>query len=201
MSEPENKTELTDAPVSDAASTESTSSPEASRRKQASARRRAVVWGLIVVLVGAAVGATVGWSSQEPIYQSEGVVLVEPSLRSIEDPDRKSDDADVRCVHQLPGRADAAAPDRRSWRCETEAWRESGEPSGALAAGRFEERREIEHQRGTQHIVVRFHDVRPETATAGVKALLTAYLDAGGGAQLRRQIRIFSKPAACGSHI
>ena len=79
MSESENQVDAQDPSAPDEASSSTSSTKDERKNPHGAARRRGVVWGLIVVLIGVAVGATVGWGSQVPIYRSQGSSAREPS--------------------------------------------------------------------------------------------------------------------------
>lgn len=147
---------------------DTTSRRDAPKGTIGSSRRRRVLWGLLVVLIGAGLGATVGWGSQAPLYRCEGVARVQ----------LPEDARGSRPMHEgfLAFQVEILKSRRATLLAmEEEAWGATGEDSGAACAETFEERRRIVSEPRTLHIRVGFLDARPEVALAGVRALLAAY--------------------------
>ncbi len=124
------------------------------------------VIALLVFAAGVAAGWVKGGDSYVPTYRAHGLLYVGPSLGS----------QGPRFEPFVRAQVDILRSRRLALLAmQTEPWKKTGEPTGTGAAAQFEKRRMIGHKSGTQHIVVRFADPQPETALAGVKALLEAY--------------------------
>lgn len=129
-------------------------------------------WIALLGLVGATGGATVGWSSTDPLYRAEAIVYITPHPQN---PAGYNDPAVFEGLIAL--RVQMMESLRVAKRAtESQVWREAGGDSTPDAAQRFLERRSLVHQAHTLHTQVRFVDEKPERALAGVQALTEAFV-------------------------
>ncbi|MDJ0522274.1 MAG: hypothetical protein QNJ90_09395 [Planctomycetota bacterium] len=138
-------------------------------------RSRAMRGALLFVILGAAVGAAMGWTTGTVRHRAEAVLRLKPSRPVPQEPGVYPG-----YPPRLEGLVAFHAELLRSRRLalhamKTDAWRATGERHEAQDAVAFTERREVLHEPTSLDITVRFSDLNPETALAGLEALLVAY--------------------------
>ncbi|MDJ0522838.1 MAG: hypothetical protein QNJ90_12290 [Planctomycetota bacterium] len=143
------------------------------------ARRRRLIVGLAVLVIGVAVGATLGWSADEPLYRSKGLVFIAPSVPTPADPLGKNRPP------MFDGFVDYQTSILESPRCanlagETGAWKQQGRGEADEAGEAILRGRRVERLEGSASIEVAFTDRDPQVAVAGVQALIEAYTKLAG---------------------
>lgn len=131
-------------------------------------------WAIVLAAVGALAGAWAGWRSQEPLYRSEGVINVTPTLPSLRDPLGQSVLPMFRAFVSLQVQI-LGSMNTTLLAMEQDAWRETGRGMSPRELERFIERRAIVNNADDQFILVQFTDEDPDVALAGVMSLIAAY--------------------------
>jgi len=129
--------------------------------------------GLLGLALGVA-GGYVGWKSQVPMYRGEGLIYIEPSLPSAQDPLGLSVLPMFKGFVALQVRL-LNSSTVTQMAMETPVWQKTGKGREPEVVEQFTERRAILHSSDTQHIQIQFIDEKPGTALAGVQALMQAY--------------------------
>ncbi len=131
-------------------------------------------WAILLALVGMAGGSYLGWESQVPIYRAEGLVYIAPSMPSPDDPAGTSvlpmfQGFVAYQLHVMEGSTATQAA------METDEWKGTGEGVSPAAIRKFVQSRKLKRGRGAPYIQVAFEHEDPETAFAGLQAILTSY--------------------------
>lgn len=134
---------------------------------------RAMRGALLFLLLGGAVGAAIGWTTGSVCYRAEATVFMAPPAPLPANPEST---VHPRFEGYLRYQVEVLKSPRLALLAlRTEAWQKTGEPHQVGDAAAFTGHVRIEHDLGTQHILVAFLHAEPEIALAGVRALLTAY--------------------------
>lgn len=131
-------------------------------------------WAIALSMVCGLAGAWAGWRSQEPLYRSEGVINVTPTLPSVRDPLGQSVLPMFRAFVSLQVQI-LGSMNTTLLAMEQDAWRETGRGMSPRELERFIERRAIVNNADDQFILVQFTDEDPGVALAGVMSVIAAY--------------------------
>ncbi len=131
-------------------------------------------YGLAITLglLGGTVGAVAGWFSQRAEVRSEGLVQIEPIVKSIVNSDKTIPFYDKFLASQpynimnLRVIQEAMASDD---------WKRVGWPLSDEGAARFKQALEATSVKNTQHVSIAFTDTDPIVAQTGVRATVKAY--------------------------
>ena len=143
-------------------------------------------WPLFVVtiLVGVVIGGIAGWKSKAPLYTSVAFIHVDPV---VQDPMAKRDEVMVRYENFVNTHVARILMDRVVLRAmEGELWRSTGRASieDDDAVVEFGESLIAFHDRTTEYITVSFSEETPAIAQRGVRAVIEAYEELYGSADL-----------------
>lgn len=149
--------------------------PDAAGESARRRRRRSSGWAVALTLLGAAVGAALGWTSKEVQYQCVGLIYIESSIPSRHDPDG------VVVPPRFEQRVQALVQALRQRRLTnmaiaTDIWKSAQQPGIETSPDDFEEQRTIVYTRRSQHVQVQFVDPDPRVALAGVHAIVETFV-------------------------
>ncbi len=133
-------------------------------------------WAIALILAGTLGGAALGVFTTKPLYRSQGLLYVEPSLPSPRDP------AGERVPPMLSAFVQAQVDFMQDSRVirralENPEWRKLDLPQQDGPVEAFREGLSVLRPQAGLHLVVSFEHPDPRAAVAGLKALVEAYQD------------------------
>ena len=154
-------------------------------------REKAAIW---LAVMGALIGAMVGWFSQKPQWISNGVIWIRPIIPSLLQSDK------VMPFYQYYVQSQTAiltGPQVLSRAVQSNDWRSTGIPGDTDTIATIKQNINVNYAKNSQHILVDYTDERPDVAQAAVKSIVHAsqalYNDANGEESRGKLARIDQK--------